>query len=214
MKKHKAIKVVAIIGIFTLLLSCLPGCQRHKDPENIIDGPDPTVPPNTLTREDLGVTLSGLYMTQQGMARGPYYIYRQNDDGLIFKITDTDPVELARRAQNTQAFNEDEAHFYAFNKVLEEECASVVCLDDDSIVRELEAAIVEVDALRWDGWDKKGNPGLGTFDVADTGSSYSLYLTLSDGSIVTMHGEDICPDGWDTLFNAVAEIFEELLPEA
>lgn len=32
MKKHKAIKVVAIIGIFTLLLSCLPGCQRHKDP--------------------------------------------------------------------------------------------------------------------------------------------------------------------------------------
>ena len=206
MNHQKIRKVVAMIGIFTLLSGIFSGCKPHKEPEEIIDGPGHTVPGNYLTFDDLGASLTGLYMTHQGMARGPYYIFKQTEDGIFMKTTDTDPKYLS--IENPDGAAAD-PRFNCVDMVLEEEYASLVQLEDDGIVRELETAIENADALSWDGWNEKSNPGRGLFHVADSGDSYDLYLELSDGTSVTMHGSDTHPDSWGTLYFAVSEIFEE-----
>lgn len=208
MNNQKRIKVVSLIGILTLLIDILSGCVHHKIPDIPIVGSKPTVKAEPLPFPE-GVSLTGLYMTQQGMERGPYYILKETDNGTFMKITDTDPQVLSIGNQDAVTYNLDDSHFYFADTVLDEEYASLARLEDVSPVRELEETIVQSGALRWDGWDKKGNVGGGLFEVMDSGDSYELYLELSDGTSVTMHGYDIHPEGWNDLFSNVADIFEK-----
>lgn len=71
------------------------------------------------------------------------------------KITSTAPQSLAARDQDAEVLDPDAAHFYCVDTVLEEGYVRLVRLEDDGIVRELEEAIVNADALRWDGWDRQ-----------------------------------------------------------
>ena len=84
------------------------------------------------------------------------------------------------------------------------EYASLVKLEDDVLLRRLEESIVKYGALGWDGFNESESMP----EVADSGTSYSLYLELSDGTAVTAHGYNVCPAGFDELYGEIAEIFQ------
>lgn len=148
--------------------------------------------------------LVGLYMTHQGMATEPYYILNTTDTGIWMKITNQSP-EISQMDSGTdiRLLEENWQYFGFANTVLDCENASIVLLENTSSVRELEDAIVQSGALGWDGYEehrsKKG--------VEDAGDTYVLFLKLSDGTTVKVHGYNACPEGFNELLGCVMKIF-------
>lgn len=169
-----------LVGLLSLLVSFLTGCTKQP--------PRPFAEITPVALPD-GAHLTGLYMTHQGMSRGPYYILQATDAGVYMKITDCDP---------------DEGWFTSVDTVHEYEYASSVLLTDEAPLRALEEAIVQNGALAWDGYDEN-DPMEG---VLDSGDIYRLYLTLSDGTTVTMRGYNVRPAGFSPLLGAVRDVFE------
>ena len=143
-------------------------------------------------------------MTHQGMATEPYYILNTTDTGIWMKITNQSP-EISQMDSGTdiRLLEENWQYFGFANTVLDCENASIVLLENTSSVRELEDAIVQSGALGWDGYEehrsKKG--------VEDAGDTYVLFLKLSDGTTVKVHGYNACPEGFNELLGCVMKIF-------
>lgn len=199
-------KVVILMSVFSLLASLLTGCgigstgnTGTESDSNQFDVVTPAPWPD-------GVTLTGLYITHQGgMAAGPYYILSTTDSETYMKISDLSPDDW-RMTDGEDIFEMPfNVQYLGFADTVKDcERANSVQLEDESPLRELEAAIAEYGALAWDGYDESDSME----GVLDSGDSYCLYLELSDGSSITMKGYNVCPAGFMPLYIRVQQIFE------
>lgn len=194
-----------LLGIISIL-SLMTGCANHNS------GYDDSKEKAIELSE--GVTLSGFYMSHQGMAMEPNYILRVTDDGCYMKITSENPdgYKMTEDGENPPILNgeggldlERENRYFGFvNTIKDCEHASLI-MADNTIVEELENIILEGGALNWDHYSKnKSNKG-----VLDSGDSYNLFILFSDGSTVTVDSYNSAPEGWDDFFVKVRELFEE-----
>ena len=165
------------MGLMTFL-SMLTGCKGGKN------GPSGT---STVTLAE-NATLTGLFMTHQGMAMEPFYILSATDSGCYMKITDRNP---------------ESDYFGSADVVLNDEHASLVTADAVT-VREIFDVIVSSGALAWNGYNKH----VSMKGVLDAGDSYTLFLKFSDGSTVKVNSYNSHPDGWNDFFVKVRNIFE------
>lgn len=213
---------VILMGIISFF-SLLTGCANHNH------GDDTGKTDSELSSESNkgnavelpeGVTLTGLYMTHQGMAREPYYIFRVNGENSYMKITseapdgyrmteDDDYNEVLRQATentaNSDISPEEEIQYFRFvDEVKDCEHASLVYADE-TIISRLTDVIIQSGALKWDGYSKHKSMK----NVDDAGDGYSLFLVFSDGSSVTVNSYNASPSGWGDFYNNVRSIFEE-----
>lgn len=196
-----------LMGVLTMgLFSMFSGCTKNqKMPEPVSSGTTESVINSTIEARQFpeGVTLTGFYMTHQGMAMEPYYFMKVTDDGAYLKITNVAPNDY-RLAPPMMSMQQSDINYFEYaDTVLEFEYASLVKVDE-AVVRELENAVVETGALGWDGFNEYRDMS----GVLDAGDSYDLYLTLSDGSSVNAHGYNVSPSGWQELKEKVVGIFE------
>lgn len=210
----KYFRIVSVLFILTSL--CLCGCANggiftdkdghDKNDDAYCESEEPIEIPIEYTPIPMpdGVTLTGFYMTNQGMERGLHYILKVMDTGTYMKMTDLAPDELW--LYDPEADTEDVPPYFCYaDKVSAYEYASLVLLEDDSLVQKLEEIIVQTGALGWDGYNEK----LTVADVADSGDSYFMYIELSDGTTVTLDSYNCCPDGYTELQAQVKELFYE-----
>ena len=185
-------EILIIIGILFLCVALFAACGKSRSENEVQPIPFPE-----------GVTLTGLYMTQQGMYQGPYYILKTTDAGTYMKISLTDPAALLQEDKTEK--EQDNSEYFAFaNTVKDCEYASLVLLQEDTPLRQLEDAIASAGALGWDGYhESKSMPY-----VEDSGDRYELYLELSNGETVTMWGYNCRPMGFSDLLGQVRCIFD------
>lgn len=205
-QKELLLKVVTRVCIFSLLVSLIIGCG-NQSLDNTGQNPEPNcfdvVTPAPFPE---GVTLTGLYITHQGgMAAGPYYILSTTDGGTYMKISDLSPDDWRMTDGEDISEMPFNAQYLGFADTVKDcEHGSSVRIEDESPLRELEAAITEYGALAWDGYNESDTME----GVLDSGDSYRLYLELSDESTVTMKGYNVCPAGFMPLYMQVQQIFE------
>ena len=200
MKIKRWILLVMLMGIFSILF----GCGKKQGPAPI--DPVPKTEEVGPIEFPEGTKLTGFYMNHMGMRMAPYYILKTTESGTYMKITDKCPDDYwMYKDVNVEALVQPAQYFAHVETILENEYASLVRLEEETIIRQLEECIVKYGALGWDGYDKsEAMPG-----VLDSGDNYNLYLELSDGTTVTMHGYNICPNGFRELYQDVVGIFEE-----
>jgi len=193
-------KIIAAVALAALsLFSLTTGCGGPTT------DPDPQTTGSSAPFPE-GTTLTGFFIHHMGMAMEPYYILRVNETGTYMKITSMAPYDW-RMLGDEDALTESERYFAFVDTVKDDEPAFLKKLDDDQPVRELEKLIEQTGALSWDGFTKRvpTPPGL-----LDGGESYELYLTLSDGTTVTVDSYNACPDGFGELHYEAAKLFEEI----
>lgn len=167
-----------------------------------------------------GATLTGLFMSHQGMAREPYYIFRVKGDRSYMKITSEAPngyrmtegdklnigIEKEKDDNTDEDISkEEEIHYFGFvDEVKDYEHASLVTADE-TIIKQLTEEIIQSDALKWNGYSKHKKMK----NVADSGDGYCLFLIFSDKTTVKVNGYNACPDGFKAFFSNVRDIFNE-----
>ena len=62
----------------------------------------------------------------------------------------------------------------------------------------------ELGVAKWDGFDKASKRG-------SDGSTFTMNITLGDGSTVSAHGSNRFPDNYSELYSAVREMYKELM---
>ena len=195
MKIKKLFLLVMIMGIFSFLFGC------SKKPSPVEEESE------VIARVELpeGVKLSGFYMNHSGMRMNPYYILKTTDSGTYMKITDKCPEDYWMYSEESAESLIQPAEYFGYvETVREDERASLVCLEDESVIHQLEECIAKYGALGWDGYDKsKAMP-----NVTDSGDNYNLYLELSDGTTVKMHGYNTSPSGFRELYQEAVQIFQ------
>ncbi|MBR5268185.1 MAG: hypothetical protein IKU20_08335 [Lachnospiraceae bacterium] len=212
MKNKQVILWVVLMGIFSFLF----GCAKNKEPvdtplngntgaakETVQDISKPEgIAPIELAE---GVTLTGFYMNQMGMARAPYYMMKVTESGTYMKISTSSPDDYEMwKDDDSENLEQPSEYFGYIETVKDVEYASHVKLEDDTVIRQMEECIEKYGALGWDGYSKKEDmPG-----VMDSGDSYNLYLELSDGTTVTMQGYNTCPAGFHDLYGDIVKIFD------
>lgn len=179
------------------MMSFLPGCSGGQE-KNIT-----TITEIAPMEFPEGVTLTGFYMTHQGMSMNPYYILRVRNDGIYMKTTNLSPNNPRMTFSMNPDYDLEAEYFGYIDTVKDCEYASVAVVDE-SVLRELERAIVEAGALSWNGFNKSRSMD----GVLDAGDSYKLFITLSDGSTVSVYGYNARPEHWSDLGGRVMEIFE------
>lgn len=200
MKIKYILLLVMLMGVFTLLV----GCRKKENPSipQVPSEPEMTVP----TELPEGVRLTGFYMNHMGMRMAPYYILKTIESGTYMKITDKSPDDYwMYGSESTEELVQPAQYFAYVDTIRDEEHASLVRLEDDTVLSRIEKCIEKYGALGWDGYDKSE----AMTDVLDSGDNYNLYLELSDGTTVKMHGYNVCPKGFTELYQEVVEIFEE-----
>ena len=150
-----------------------------------------------------GTELTGFYMTHQGMAMEPHYIYTKTAEGGLFKITNLPPDDW-RLPEDIPVSYDEPWYFRYADRVCEAERASLVTAEEAS-VEKLCKAIEDSGALGWDGYKKS----VSKKGVRDSGDAYVLYMCLDDGTTVTVDSYNSRPDGWNDLMSAVRDLFEE-----
>ena len=195
MKIKTLFLLVMIMGIVSFLFGC------SKKPNPAAEEPKVIVPVELPE----GVKLTGFYMNHSGMRMNPYYILKTTDSGTYMKITNKRPADYwMYGGEKTDGLIQPVEYFGYVETVREDEKASLICLEDETVIRQLEECIAKYGALGWDGYDKsKAMP-----DVKDSGDNYNLYLELSDGTTVRMHGYNICPSGFQELYQETVRIFQ------
>jgi len=194
MEMKRLFLLVMVMGIFSFLF----GCSKKSNP----------VPeePEAIARVEFpkGVKLSGFYMNHSGMQMNPYYVLKTTDSGTYMKITDKCPEDYwIYSGGSAEGLVQPAEYFGYVETVREDEKASLVCLEDEAVIRQLEECIARYGALGWDGYDEsKTMP-----NVMDSGDNYNLYLELSDGTTVKMHGYNTCPSGFRELYQEAVQIF-------
>lgn len=194
------------MSIFSLLITAFTGCgnrgNRGDDPQGETVRPiESEVVPVPFP---VGTSLRHLYITHQGMRSGSYYILKTTDAGTYMKISNLSPDDR-RMLDGEDAGNlEAGAEYLGFADTVKGcEHASLVLLQDDGPVRELEEAIAAAGTLNWDGYRES----VAMEGVLDSGDSYQLYLELSDGTTVTVDSYNARPAGFTALLYKVEEIF-------
>jgi len=194
MKKWR--KWVIVVGILSLLSTIFTGC---KDKE--VYAFESEIIPVAFPE---GVSLKHLYITHQGMRGGSYYMLKSTDAGVYMKISNLSPDDW--RMLEGEEVAEEQTEYLAFADTVKEcEYASLVLLDDDTVVEKLEEAIAKTGALDWDGYKKS----LEMKGVEDSGDSYKLYLELTDKTTVTVDSYNASPAGFRELLYQIEEIFYE-----
>lgn len=203
--RNKILLLVMLMGIVSVLF----GCMKNKKIVDEIISNTAILDKNTTEITSIefpeGTKLTGFYMHQMGMEKMPYYILRTTKSGTYMKITDLSPDDYNMwKEEDTEPQEQPSEYFSYIETVKDIEYASLVKLEDDVLLRQIEECIVKYGALGWDGFNKSESmPG-----VMDSGTSYNLYLELSDGTTVTMHGYNICPAGFDELYSEISDIFQ------
>ena len=64
----------------------------------------------------------------------------------------------------------------------------------------------ELGVAKWDGFDKASKRG-------SDGSTFTLNITLTDGSTVYAHGSNRFPDNYSELYSAVQEMYKKLMEQ-
>lgn len=211
MKQKRIVVLVMIMGIFAFLF----GCGKNKKPvdgsinhENgITNGGTIKEQETVITPIELpeGAQLTGLYMNRQGMAMEPYYILRTTDSGTYMKITTTSPDDYNMwKDEDTDSLEQPAEYFGFVETVKDVERASLVLLEEEDLIRQLEDIIVTYGALGWDGYSESYS----LEGVLDGDMSYSFYLEFSDGTKVDLQSYNSCPAGFDELYSEVVEIFQ------
>lgn len=200
MKMKKFLCVVMILGLFSFLF----GCGKQQNPT---DSGTSQVPEVIVPRElPEGVSLTGLFMNETGMRMMPYYILKTTDDGTYMKITDHCPEDyFSYGGESSDGVIQPAQYFGYVETVRDDEYASLIKLQDDTLIRKLEECIAKYGALGWDGYEKS----VAMPDVLDSGTNYQLYLELSDSTKVKVHGYNACPAGFKELLHEVTDIFQE-----
>lgn len=203
-----------LVGIISIL-SLLTGCANHNlDIDGNVEKANGKWGTGSSIELSEGATLSGFYMSHQGMAMEPYYILRVTDDGCFMKISSEEPngYKMTEDGEEPTKINgeggldseREKSYFRFVNTVKDCEHASLVTVDE-TIVEQLENIVLEAGALNWDNYTKsKSEPG-----VLDSGDSYDLFVLFSDGTTVTVDSYNSCPKGWDDFFGKASALFEE-----
>ena len=211
MKRKWLFVWVMIMSIFSFLFGC---GNKNGDNTPEYNGPAAgTTAPEATTEEakitpvefSEGVTLTGFFMNRMGMAREPYYIMKVTESGTYMKISDLSPDDYNMWKDEDSEPQEQPSEYFGYIEMVKDvEYASHVKLEDDAVIRQMEESIVKYGALGWDGYSEHDDmPG-----VLDSGDSYNLYMELSDGTTVTMHGYNACPLGFHDLHGEIVKIFE------
>ena len=211
MKRKTVIVGVMMMSIFSFLFGCgnknTGNVPIQNDPAAVQPTPAVTTEAEEITPVEFpeGVTLTGFYMNQMGMARAPYYIMKVTESGTYMKISDLSPDDyLMWKDEDSEPLEQPSEYFGYIETVKDIEYASHAKLEDDKVIRQMEESIVKYGSLGWDGYSEKEDmPG-----VLDSGDSYNLYLELSDGTTVTMQGYNTCPAGFHNLYGEIVKIFE------
>ncbi|MBQ2271540.1 MAG: hypothetical protein II335_07115 [Firmicutes bacterium] len=186
------------MSILSILTAVLTGCGHSANPpeETMVFPFETEVSPTPLPE---GVHLRHLHITHQGMRSGPYYMLKTTDHGTYMKISTMDPTDSRMAEKDT----ETSEYLSSADTVLDCEHASLVLLQEDTLVRQLEQFIADAGALEWDGFYKS----VSMPDVADSGDRYILYLELTDGTTVTMDSYNVRPAGFSDLYRRTEELF-------
>ena len=147
--------------------------------------------------------LIGFHIHHMGMAMEPHYIIKLTEKGVYLKLTNTSPDDWTMKDDVDE--KDGDSEYFRFADVVKEcESGEVVFLENDEVVKELEAFIVKIGAISWDGYNESVSmPG-----VLDAGDIYDLYMEFSDGTTVTVHGYNSCPRGFSELKMKTVEIFD------
>ncbi|MBQ5660022.1 MAG: hypothetical protein IIV18_01640, partial [Lachnospiraceae bacterium] len=94
MKLKHIVLMVVLMGIFSLLF----GCGKNNKPIDVpmgntaapVDQQTETEAIETIGLPD-GASLTGLYLSRQGMEKAPYYIMKTTENGTFMKISDLSP---------------------------------------------------------------------------------------------------------------------------
>ena len=205
--KKRRVWVISMIGL-SMLMAALIGYRNSEHQNSKPDGNSTNTIETKITPISIpeGTRLKHLYITHQGMRGGAYYILKTTDAGIYMKITPMNPGNWRMLEGEAPDSPDDHAKYLAFGDTVKDcERASLVLLEDDDPVRDLEVAIAAAGALSWDGYDEN-DPMEG---VLDSGDSYQLYLELTDGTTVTVNSYNAKPAGFSELLYRVAEIFHK-----
>ena len=199
---------VITMGIFSAVAALFSGCANRHD-NNVLPTDKTERPFSRISSVPFpdGVRLTGMFITHQGgMRANPYYILQTTADGVYLKISNLSPNHSKMTAGEDIASLPSNTPYLGFADTVKDcEYASSVQINDDALLKEIEASIVENGALGWNGYDEN-DPMVG---VADSGDSYQLYLELSDGTTVTVKGYNVCPAGFNPLLKSVQKVFEQ-----
>lgn len=211
MKLKNIVLMVVLMGIFSFLF----GCGKNNKPINVpIENPAVPAETQTVTAVETesitsmklpdGAKLTGLYLSHQGMARMPYYIMKTTENGTFMKISDLSPDAYEMWKDDDTDDQVQPAEYFGFIETVKDvEYASLVCLEDETLIRKMEEIVETYGVLAWDGFHESVSmPG-----VLDSGDSYNLYLELSDGTTVTMDGYNTAPKGFDDFYSEIIEVF-------
>ena len=199
---------IMVMSILSLLIASLTGCgdreNQGADSDNeVLSAIETEVTPMPLPD---GARLKHLYITHQGMRGGAYYILKATDAGTYMKLSNIAPDDWRMLDGEDMDSLGDNGQYLGFGDTVKDcERASLVLLEDDGPMQELEEAIANTGALGWDGFRKS----LAMPDVTDSGDSYRLYLELTDGTTVTVDSYNAKPAGFPELLYRVEEIFHE-----
>ena len=192
--------VLVIMGIFAFLTGCATSSDGQSGDDSLTPAEkalNETVTPIALPE---GVHLTGFFITHQGMAVEPYYIMKETEDGVYLKISATTPDDWTLYA--------DSASREGSLDLVDAEDARIAKMQDATAVQALEDAIVQSGALGWDGYDAF----VPMEDALDADDTYILYLELSNGTTVTMHGHNTRPKGFVELLAQTQEIYSGIFP--
>ena len=197
---------IICMSIFSLLFSALTGCGK-TDPVDRPDEQSEVSVPEVMTPMALpeGASLRHFYITHQGMRSGSHYILKTTEAGTYMKISNMGPGDWPMVKDEDRTVLGDQAEYLGFADTVKDcEYASLVLLEEDTPIRQLEESIAASGALQWDGYRES----VAMPDVKDSGDRYILYLELTDGTSVTMDNYNVCPAGFMELHSYAEEIFQ------
>lgn len=197
---------IVVMSILSLLIASLTGCGNREN-----QGTDPSEEVRSAIETEVtpmplpdGTRLKHFYITHQGMRGGTYYILKTTNVGTYMKISNMGPDDWQMlNGEDTDSLEENAEHLGFADTVKDCERASLVLLENDGPIRELEEAITKAGALGWDGFCKS----VAMPDVKDSGNRYRMYLELTDGTTVTMDSYNAKPAGFLELLHQVEDIF-------
>ena len=195
--------LAVIMAIFAFPM----GCAASSDSNSLTlaeETLNETITPMAFPED---VSLTGFFITHQGMAAEPYYMMKETEDGVYLKISANGPGDWTLYADADEDSQEYSLNFV--DTVNDYEDAQIAQPQGDSAVRALEDAIAQAGALGWNGYDAY----IPMDDVLDADDFYILYLELSDGTTVAMYGHNTRPKGFAGLLAQTQEIYSEIFPD-
>lgn len=141
-----------------------------------------------------GRRIECFYIEKQGMAFSPHYTMVKDGTKIIWKQS------------NQYLKNDNDEIVWEEAKILHEgEHGELFVCEDDVWLSYLEQQVEKCGALTWDGFNKKRKD-----NTLDSGTKYEMVIQLSDHTVISMQGYNICPDQFETLWDEVQTIFESL----